>query len=170
LREYYDLAANTILAEGGVVDRFIGDGVMAMFGVFNSREENHAVPAIAAVQAAKRIRDSFDVIVRQWMPRWRGATPKPIPEIGLRCGINSGEALVGNTGSVTRDQFSALGEIVNLAAHFEKAADGTKRQILISQTTQSLVEQAVRVGHVGQISFERDKGLMEKFDAFEVDP
>jgi adenylate cyclase len=177
LRDYYDLAANTILARGGVVDRFIGDGVMAIFGVFSPVGEPGSPvvaaaqrnDAVAAVQAAKEIRAGFDSIVRTWMPKWEFATQQEI-NIGLRCGINTGEALVGNTGSDTRDQFSALGDCVNLAAHFEKEANGKKRQILITQSTKSLVEQAVRVVYVRKIKLTKDKDLPGAFPAYEVSP
>jgi class 3 adenylate cyclase/ActR/RegA family two-component response regulator len=166
LRDYYDSVSGIIFQHQGVVDKFIGDGVMALFGVF-SPDEQPGPSAVASVQAAKAVRIAFDQAVARWKPKWVFGSGGRTPVIGLRCGVHTGEALVGNAGTDFRDQFTALGESVNLASRFEQEADGAKRQILISQTTQSLVNPPIRTAWVKQIP--RVKNIEGPFDLYDVE-
>jgi len=165
LREYYDAVSGIIFQHEGVVDKFIGDGVMALFGVFSPAEDPRP-PAVAAVEAAKEVRLAFDQAFVRWRPKWQFKSGRT-SIIGLRCGIHTSESLVGNTGTESRDQFTALGEGVNLASRFEQEADGTKRQILLSQTTQSLVTPPIRTVWVKQIP--KVKNIEGPFDLYEVE-
>jgi len=148
LREYCELAARTVFKHNGVLDKFIGDGVMALFGVLNHRDDEGKADAISAVRAALELRDTFTQLIEHWMPKWRKYTPQSI-EIGLGCGIHTGDALVGNMGTDFRDQFTALGPHVNFASRLESRAEA--RQILLSQSTETRVKSAIRLTPAGQI-------------------
>lgn len=136
LREYCDEASQVVFRHGGILDKFIGDGVMALFGAINYNGEDDVEHAINAVKAGLELRDRFNQLVEVWMPKWTLYTPQSI-EIGIGCGIHTGEVLVGNVGTDFRDQFTALGPHVNFAARIEgRSKHG---QVLMSQSTQSRV-------------------------------
>lgn len=149
LRDYCDVAANTIFRHNGILDKFIGDGVMALFGVINHREDEGKADAIAAVQTAIELRTRFNEVLERWMSQWTLYTPQKI-EIGLGCGIHTGEVLVGNVGTDFRDQFTALGPHVNFTARIEGRAKSG--QILISQSTEARVNSVIQALPAGEIS------------------
>ena len=100
LQGYYKAAANAIDSNGGIIDKFLGDGVMALF-VPVLTGENHAGRAIAAGQAI------LEAVDRQ------GLSAKGLM---VGAGIHSGEAFVGVVGSDEKLDFTALGDTVNVAA------------------------------------------------------
>lgn len=144
LKEYCEAAATTIFENGGVLDKFIGDGVMAIFGVLRKTAEGETddSDAISAVIAACMLRERFAEVLAKWMSEWEKYTAQVI-DIGLGCGIHTGEALVGNVGTDFRDQFTALGPHVNLAARIEGRAE--KGEILVSQSTYARVRTKIDV-------------------------
>jgi class 3 adenylate cyclase len=148
LQEFSEAAARIIFDNNGVLERFIGDGAMAIFGVLNSdHQTDHQTDpgAAAAAEAALAIRTAFDGIVQRSEPIWdRKAEGRKI-RIGLRCGIHTGDALVGRTGSNFREQFTAIGSNANMAARIQTEADGDSRQILVSLPTKYLIESKFRM-------------------------
>ena len=135
LQEYCDIAAQVIFDHCGVLDKFIGDGVMAIFGACATPSDDGQVDAVAAVTAAQQLRIAFVALVERWLPRWKRKEPQQI-DIGLGCGIHSGDMLVGTLGTELRHQFTAIGPHVNLTARIEgRAATG---QILVSGSTREL--------------------------------
>lgn len=150
LRDYCDAAAITIFKHSGVLDKFIGDGVMALFGVLSKSDgEGGRQDALQAVQAACEFRRSFDGILKRWLDEWKLYTPQKI-EIGLACGIHTGEALVGNVGTDFRDQFTALGPHVNFASRIEARAKTS--QILVSQPTEARIKDKAKLEPAGEIN------------------
>jgi len=149
LRDYCETAAKVIFANDGVLDKFIGDGVMALFGVLNHKDDDGKKDATSSVRAAIELRESFDKVVRKWMEKWNLYVPDKI-EIGLGCGIHTGETLVGNVGTDFRDQFTALGPHVNLASRIESRSK--HGEILLSGTTQMRVKEFFRLSNAGEIS------------------
>ena len=150
LRDYCDAAATTIFKHSGVLDKFIGDGVMALFGVLSHSDGNGGrQDAMDAVRAACEFRTSFDSVLNRWLDEWKLYTPQKI-EIGLACGIHTGEALVGNVGTDFRDQFTALGPNVNLASRIEARAK--PRQILVSQSTEARIKNKAKLEAAGEIN------------------
>lgn len=133
LKEYYAKATETIHNYNGVLDKFIGDGVMAFFG-FHSRDQNDASEhPIEAVNAAIQLKESFEKIKVAWLDIWRNKIDDDNISIGLKCGINTGKALVGYITTKERDEFTAIGSHVNLASRLEKKATGN--QIVVSSYT-----------------------------------
>lgn len=163
LREYCEMGARVIFEHSGVLDKFIGDGIMALFGVLNHRDDQGRSDAVAAVKAGMAMRSSFDALVRRWSEEWKLYVPDLI-EIGLGCGIHTGEVLVGNVGTDFRDQFTALGSPVNFASRIESRSK--PGQILISQPTQSRVVDAIKMTPAGEIS--DIKNIPGRFSLFEV--
>ena len=139
-----------IFKHSGVLDKFIGDGVMALFGVLSKSDgEGGRQDALQAVRAACEFRRSFDSILSRWLDEWKLYTPQKI-DIGLACGIHTGEALVGNVGTDFRDQFTALGPHVNFASRIEARAKAG--QILVSQSTEARIKEKAKLEPGGEIN------------------
>ncbi len=104
-----DVVVEAIFEHDGVVDKFLGDEIMALFGIReedNSGEGRHG--AERALRAACANRDNFEPVKLKWMRQWRLVEPREV-DIGLGCGIHTGEALVGDVGAARRSEFTALG-------------------------------------------------------------
>lgn len=123
LNECMERLSRAVDSEGGVVDKFIGDEIMAVFGAPVAQEDH----ACRAVRAALRMRDGIAEMNAERTAR--GAAP-----LSIGIGIASGIAVAGNMGSVDRMNYTVLGETVNLAARLtDQAAAG---EILVSEQTE----------------------------------
>jgi class 3 adenylate cyclase len=146
LKEYCDLAAKIIFDHSGLLDKFMGDGVMALFGVLDQNEEAQRKAALDAVGAASMLKVQFDAILPGWVDKWRMRAKEHLAELRLGCGIHTGRAVVGNLGTEFRDQFTAVGPNVNFAQRLESlAARESGADILISQTTAAHIERVIKV-------------------------
>lgn len=163
LKEYFEEASRTVFRHDGVLDKFIGDGVMALFGVLNRKSDDGQSDAKNAVQAALDLRERFARLKKKWGEKWQKYTPQSV-EIGLGCGIHSGEVLVGNVGTEFRDQFTALGPHVNFTARIEGRSKSG--QIILSQSTQTRLKKHVRLASAGKI--DDIKNIPGEFKLFEV--
>jgi len=163
LQEYCEMGARVIFDHSGLLDKFIGDGIMALFGVLNHKDDDGRADALTAVKAAMAMRPRFEELVKKWLKEWELYVPNKI-EIGLGCGIHTGEVLVGNVGTDFRDQFTALGPPVNFASRIE--ARSSSGQILLSQSTQSRVREDIRLSPAGEIS--DIKNIPGTFPLFQV--
>lgn len=153
LKEYLEAASKIIFNNLGVLDKFIGDGVMAIFGAFDENDGNDIGhqgnnDAIAAVNAALELRKEFGTIYMKWKQVWEKEEAADI-DIGLGCGMHTGEALVGKLGTEYRNHFTAIGAHVNLAARIEKSSE--KSQVRISQTTKNRVENKYNLEHIATL-------------------
>ncbi|MBO0934781.1 adenylate/guanylate cyclase domain-containing response regulator [Fibrella aquatilis] len=137
LKEFFEMASDVIFEHNGIVDKFIGDGVMAIFGAFEEGEANEDKNAILALEAAIKLRTKFNAIFDKWANIWQRASAKNI-NIGLGCGLSTGSALVGNLGTDNRDHFTAIGPHVNLASRIENTAK--KGEIKFSASTHTRVK------------------------------
>ncbi|MFL5382634.1 MAG: adenylate/guanylate cyclase domain-containing protein [Longimicrobiaceae bacterium] len=113
LNEIMEVASDAVEAEGGVVDKYVGDEIMAVFGAPVSRggDADRAVRAALAILAAV-----------EGLNRTRVARGEP--PLGLGVGINAGPAVAGNMGSTGRLNYTVLGESVNVASRLCDAAAG----------------------------------------------
>ena len=146
LKDFFNNAANIIRDNNGVLDKFIGDGIMAIFGAFDGDEDTEVTKnALRAVKAAAEIRTSFNKVYQNWLPKWKLKTNRPI-NIGIGCGINTGESIVGLLGTDERDYFTAIGHEVNLTSRIESKTE--RDQIRISQRTYEIVREYVDVNNL----------------------
>ncbi|WNG45678.1 adenylate/guanylate cyclase domain-containing protein [Archangium minus] len=122
LNELFTFATEIIQRRGGIIDKFIGDCIMAVWG----SPQSHSDDALRAVQAAEDLRRWLDVGNRRWRARWG-------IEIQLAIGIHTGPAVAGNVGSEKRMEYTVIGDTVNVAARLEAMAQ--PGQILVSETT-----------------------------------
>jgi class 3 adenylate cyclase/plastocyanin len=139
LREYFSEAAVIIQKHKGVLDKFMGDGIMAFFGYKDSDvNDNGKKGAISAVNAAIELRDFFDEMKLEWINLWITKTGQQDIFSDLRCGMNTGYVLVGLILTEVRDQFTTVGSNVNLASRLESVAN--KDQIIVSPSTKIRLE------------------------------
>ena len=114
LNQYLGAMTEAIFANGGTVDKFMGDGIMALFGAPEDCSPNEQVRR--AVQTAKSMQRSLAQLNEQW-------ATQGIPTVRFRCGIHQGTAVVGMFGSAERSDYTAIGPTVNIAARIQAAAE-----------------------------------------------
>lgn len=136
---YLAVMADEVEAAGGYVDKFIGDSVMAIWNAprADPRHAQHAV--IAAQRILKRI-VALAVAARE----------EGRPAMTVKIAIHSGEAVVGNVGSKSRLNYTAIGETVNIAARLERAGEPFDAAIVVSEATARLVMPAIPLRHLGE--------------------
>jgi class 3 adenylate cyclase len=154
LNEYLGVAVPIIHEYGGIVDKFIGDGILAYFG-FKERDDDGSVGASNSILAALELKKSFQIFKQNWLGIWKSVTNFDI-NIDVKCGINTGSVLVGLMGSEERDQFTVIGTHVNLASRLEGIAEAD--QIVISQYSKEKVLQKFNLETIQ---------IKEKIKAFE---
>lgn len=156
---YLAAAADCIHATNGLVDKFMGQEIMALFNTQLNPLEDHAS---RAVQAALLIREKFLEIYQEL-----GINPDPHY---YRIGMNTGIATLGNCGSISRRDFTAIGDTINLSKRLEENAK--PGQIIISETTRTHLEQypgatAPRLNFV-EMEPLQVKGRQQKTRAYEI--
>ena len=136
LNEYFEAMTGIILQEGGTLDKYEGDAIMAFFGAPMALQDH----AIKACEAALKMRTILQELKQKWKnaPLLPGGEPKP--EIDFRCGINSGDVIVGNLGSKERFNYTVIGDSVNLASRLEGANKKYGTRIMISEFTHEQVK------------------------------
>jgi class 3 adenylate cyclase len=155
LNEYFAIAIPIIHVYNGIVDKFIGDGILAYFG-FTEAGVDGSNGASSAVLAAIKLISSFKAFKANWTDTIKMITNSDIG-IDLKCGINTGSVLVGLLGSGVRDQFTVIGTNVNLASRLEGKAEGG--QIVLSPYTMEKVR--------GKFDLKTIKIQDEKIKSFE---
>ena len=105
LNPYFSEMTDVIQAYGGMVDKFLGDGIMAIFGLPTRREDEEA----CAITAALAMQAAF----RPLQARWTAALGR---DIGMGVGLAAGRAVVGNIGAPQRLDYTAIGRVVNIAS------------------------------------------------------
>jgi adenylate cyclase len=108
LAEYLEAMTEVIRAEGGTIDKYIGDGIVAFFNA-PRLQPMHAAAACRAALAAQ-------VALSVLQIRWAAADQPAFP---TRIGLNTGEVLVGNIGTLERFAYTAIGDAMNLASRLE---------------------------------------------------
>jgi class 3 adenylate cyclase len=139
LREYLEVATRIIHEHEGVVDKFIGDGILSYFGFKEKDDDNKDgfIGAENAILAALKLKRSFEYVENNWVQIWKKVIDSDI-HIDIKCGINTGRVLVGLLRSGERDQFTVIGTNVNLASRLEGRAEGG--EIIISPFTMARVK------------------------------
>ena len=162
LREFFELARNIICAHGGVVDKFLGDRVMAIFG-FQNRDHDSSDDAVCAVCAAIELREGFKDLESKWVREWKKHVTQDI-SLGLKCGINTGHTTIDNIGSKKRAHFTAIGNTVNIASRLADMSDSG--EIIVSATTGSKIAYQFELRSLGIVN--NLKNISGSFEIFNV--
>jgi adenylate cyclase len=158
LNNYLSLACEPILEQGGTVDKFIGDGVMALFGspvAYADHSRRALAAAVQVVEAAHTF--------RHWMHR--RFPDKNLPDFEIGIGLHTGEAVIGNIGSPKRVEFTAIGDTVNIASRLEGLAKEFGCTIVASGDTIAAAGSGIRAVQRRRVTV---KGREKEVEVFEV--
>jgi adenylate cyclase len=122
LNRYFSAMTDIIFAHGGTLDKYLGDGLMALFGAPTTTPEDASNALNAAVAMQRRLL-GINIELGQ----------EGFPEVGVGIGLHTGEVTVGYIGSERRSEYTAIGDSVNTAARLESNAKGG--EILVSDAT-----------------------------------
>ena len=150
LNEYFSRMTEIIFKYDGTLDKYIGDGLMAVFGAPMEKEDDPE----RAIRAALEMREELSAMMRQ-KERQRKFT--------IRIGINTGRVVAGNIGSPMRMDYTIIGDPVNIASRLESIAQ--PNQILIGEETYERVKGQFRIRDVG---LRKVKGKAREIRVFEV--
>jgi len=138
LREFFNEANKVIHKNNGILDKFMGDGILAIFGFKDNNTLEHIKSALDALNSAIELDSLFKKTKSEWVKIWKDQFGLDIKHIYLKCGINTGEALIGKIDTEKRDQITVFGSTVNLASRLQELA--VKNQILVSEETKNIIE------------------------------
>lgn len=157
LNHYLTSMTKVIFSFNGSVDKFIGDGIMAVFGAPVSNP-NHALEAtLAAVEMKNQIENLKEKFISEF----------GIKDFNIRIGINTGSAIYGNVGSPQRMDFTVVGDTVNIAARMEQSAP--PGSILISKNTYDKVGEYINAKEWEPISVKGRKGQIKVYEVLELE-
>lgn len=122
LNRYFSAMTEIIFAHGGTLDKYLGDGLMALFGAPTATPDDASNALNAAVAMQRRL-----------LGINRELRDEGFPEIGVGMGLHTGEAIIGYIGSDRRSEYTAIGDTVNTSSRLESNARGG--EILISDAT-----------------------------------
>ena len=154
LNEYFTEMEPVITKYNGIINKFIGDAIMAIFGE-PIQDENHVQNA---VKCGYEMLEKVEKLNRKW-----AREKKPEIEIGI--GINTGEVFVGNIGSVNRMEYTVIGDTVNLASRLESYNKVYKTKMLISPAVYKEVKGFTDALKIPEV---RIRGKANKMDIYEV--
>jgi adenylate cyclase len=141
LNEYLTAMTAIVLKNGGMLDKYVGDAIMAVFGAPLAVADH---PLAACKTALEMIEE-----LRGLQESWQRAS-KPVFDIGI--GVHSGEMVIGNVGSPKRMDYTVIGDNVNLASRLEGVNKELGTRIIISGATYERVKAHVRVRDLGKIT------------------
>jgi adenylate cyclase len=160
LNRYFSVMSGPIHDQHGIVDKFIGDAIMAYWGPPFTGEDEHAVLACyAALDQIARL-GQFQAMLPDILGLRRG-----LPEIGIRIGIATGDVTIGNIGSESIKGFTVIGDTVNLASRLEGVNKAYGTRILISEETRRLAADAIEARAIDSI---RVMGKSEPVGIYEL--
>jgi adenylate cyclase len=135
LNEYLTVCTDIIQEEGGTLDKYIGDAVVAMFGAPIALSDH----AYRACVTALRVQHALEDLRQRWVAQGE-AWPLTVRQMRSRIGLNTGVAVVGNMGSRTRFSYTMTSDDVNLAARMESGAKSWGAYTMCSEATRAACE------------------------------
>ncbi|HLL75402.1 MAG TPA: adenylate/guanylate cyclase domain-containing protein [Pyrinomonadaceae bacterium] len=143
LNEYFSRMHRIICAYGGHINKYLGDGLMIVFGAPIARGDK--LEARAAVSCGLEMLAEVERINQDWEGTGR-------PQIAIGCGIHTGEALCGVVGAEGRLEYTLIGDTVNLTSRLESTTKEKKVPILISDSTADLLGQDYEIEPMGDVT------------------
>ena len=134
LNRYFSRMTDIVFSYGGTLDKYIGDGLMAVFGAPMEKEDD----AERAVRTALEIRRQLTAMMKKTTPEKR---------FDIRVGLNTGRVVAGNIGSPKRMEYTVIGDPVNVASRLESIAE--PNQIIIGEETFGFVKNKFKIQEIG---------------------
>ncbi len=170
LNQYMEVMGREIMAHGGIINKYIGDSIMAIFGVPVARvnEADICQDAANAVRCALAMRAAMRDLNRQWMAQGNMA-------VGTRIGIFTGPLVAGSLGSAARMEYTVIGDTVNIASRLESFDKesflfhplGNPCRILLGSSTKACLDEGFSTRLIGDI---RLKGKDTPVSVYELHP
>ncbi|MEM7546648.1 MAG: GAF domain-containing protein [Pseudomonadota bacterium] len=153
LNEYFELMVDCISEQGGMLDKFIGDAIMAAFGIPLARDDDED----------RAVRATISMINRLW--EWNAKRVKDgEAPVDMGIGLNTDSIVAGNIGSRKRMDYTMIGDGVNLAARLESACKQYHARILLSEHTAGKLKGVYRLRQIDRVQV---KGKTKPVDVFE---
>jgi len=154
LNKYFTLACDIVLAHGGMLDKYIGDAIMAIFGAPLQTEKHAGDACLAAIEVQSELKKYYSLFDN-----------KNGPMFETRIGLNSGKMVLGNIGSMKRLDYTAIGDNVNLASRLEGVNKEFGTRIIVSESTYEQVKDSIEARELDLI---RVKGKEIPIRIYEV--
>jgi adenylate cyclase len=163
LNTFFGRICEPILQEGGTVDKFIGDSIMAVFGSPVPYPDHARRGLRAALAMKEEVRE-----VRSWMHQHFAGVD--LPEFVIGIGIHTGEAVIGSIGSPKRMEFTAIGDTVNLASRLESLTKELDWFIVASRATVDAAGPGVVTGRQEKVLVKGREGYVEILEVIGLEP
>jgi len=164
LNIYMERMTGIIMAHGGIIDDFAGDGIKANFGLPLPEQSESVIrgDALSAVKSALDMEKEMHLLNAHWQE-------KGLPEVGMRIGIYTGPAVAGALGSFQRMKYTTIGDTINIASRLESYDKDLGKdalcRILIGESTLRYLGPEFRTERIGEVSL---KGKEEKITIHRV--
>jgi adenylate cyclase len=145
---------NIIIANGGTIDKFMGDCIMAFWNAPIDVEDHQMLAVMTASQMQTELVKLNEEL-----------SAEGLPNINIGIGINTGEALVGNMGSEQRFDYSVIGDAVNLASRLESSSKTLGKTLVVSENTMKGIEHIFPFEYIDSITV---KGKTEQIKVYTV--
>ena len=165
LNEYYTVIHNVIIRYNGMVLNYVGDSVMVIYGAPKTTENHEEQAVLAAIDIRKELSKLNDKWEKDGFSRyWKN---RGINYVDCRTGIHCGNLIVGNIGSDKLIQYSAIGDVVNIAARLETINKEFETNIAISEEVRTALNQQLisQTNLVGELNL---KGRTEKTNVYSI--
>ncbi|MDB5322322.1 MAG: adenylate/guanylate cyclase with Chase sensor [Phycisphaerales bacterium] len=150
ISRYMSVMVEVIRRRGGLVNKFLGDGIMFFFGapMPDPLHPEHAVNTVLEMHQALA---KFNQVIRE----------EGLPELAMRCGVSTGNMVVGNAGPEDARDYTVLGDAVNLGARLEAANKACNTRVLVTERTYNLTRNSFLYIPVGKLKVRgRSEGSM----------
>jgi adenylate cyclase len=154
LNEVMDTISRVLFAHGGMLDKFTGDGLVAVFGAPVPQPDH----ALRACRAALAMQGELAPLQARW-------SRPDLPPLEIGVGINTGSMIIGNIGSNDRFNYTVVGDEANLGARLEAANKEFRTRILISEATWRRVNDKVAARELDEVTF---RGMDRPVRVFEL--
>ena len=164
LNIYMEKMTGIIMARGGIIDDFAGDGIKANFGLPLPEQDESVIrrDALSAVRSALDMEGAMHQLNTYWRE-------KGLPEVGMRIGIYTGPAVAGALGGLQRMKYTTVGDTINIASRLESYDKDLGKEalcrILIGESTLGYLGPGFRTERIGEVSL---KGKEEKITIYRV--
>lgn len=153
LNRFLTEVSDVIMRNGGFVDKFMGDGVMAIFGAPVPRENPSADAVRSALAMAELVVDGMGDLTRGL----------PVPHFRIGIGIHYGKVVMGNVGSARRMDYTCIGDVVNVASRLETETKAFGTAILISNDVRDRIGEDFVCEHLGDAQVKGRKAPVEVY-------
>ena len=161
LNRYFFLMGEVIQSHGGHISDYIGDGLMALFGIEGDGDQ--AVHAAQAVRAGLGMFEALNEL-NPYLQTMYGR------EFDIRVGVHVGEVVVGTIGIAPMEKLAAIGDAVNFASRIEAASKEAGTRFLVSKETEGKLDESFQIGRSFEVPIKGKAGTHTLYEILGVDP